>query len=52
MSSHLNSKVNDKSKEYINRNYGKHCEVRENVEKVHEYLEMTLGFIEKIKVKN
>ena len=38
ISSHVNSKVDAKFKEYINSNYAKHGEVKVNREKVHHYL--------------
>ena len=37
MSSHVNPNINDKFKEGMNRNYGKHGKVKSNVVKVHKY---------------
>ena len=51
ISSHKNIKVNDKLKEWINRNHDKHGEVKANKVKVHEYLEITFDFTEKVKVE-
>ena len=51
MSSHVNPKVNNSFKEYINCNYGKHGEVNSNRGKLHYYLGMTFDFTEKRKVK-
>ena len=51
MSSHMSPKVNDKFKEWMNRNYVKHGEVKSSIGKVHEYLGMTFDFTEKAKVK-
>ena len=47
MSSHVNPKVNNSFKEYINCNYGKHGEVNSNRGKLHYYLGMTFDFTEK-----
>ena len=44
MFSHVNPKVNDKFKEWMNPNYGKHVEVKSNRVKMHEYLVMTFNF--------
>ena len=44
MFSHVNPKVNDKFKEWMNPNYGKHGEVKSNRVKMHEYLVMTFNF--------
>ena len=48
---HMNHKFNYKSKEWKNRDYGKHGKVNANIVKVHEYLGITIYFIEKSKVK-
>ena len=37
MTTHLNPNINDKFKEGMNRNYGKHGKVKSNVVKVHKY---------------
>ena len=44
MSSHINTKVNDNLKEWMKHNYGKYCEVKSNIGKVHEYLGTTFYF--------
>ena len=44
MYSHVNPKVDDKFKEWMNRNYGNHGEVKANIGKVHEYLGLTFDF--------
>ena len=51
MSRHVKLKVNYKFKEWMNHNYGKHGEVKENRGRVHKYLGMNLDFTEKGKVK-
>ena len=51
MSSHVNPKVNDKFKLCMNRNYGKHNEVKTNRGKVNIYLGMTFYLTEKPNVK-
>ena len=51
MSSHVNTKVNDKAKESTNRNYYKHVEVNTNRGKVNKYLGTTFYFTEKPKAK-
>ena len=43
--SNVNPKVNDKFKEWMNLNYGKHGEVKSNRGKVHEYLGISFNFI-------
>ena len=47
----VNTKFNDKFKERMNCNYGKHDEVKANRGKVHEYLGMTFDFTEKANTK-
>ena len=44
MFSHVNPKVKDKFKEWMNPNYGKHGVVKSNRVKMHEYLVMTFNF--------
>ena len=51
MSSHVNSKVNDKFAEWLNKAYGKHKPVEPTRGKIHEYLGMTFDFNVKGKVK-
>ena len=51
MSSHTNPKDDNKSTEQLNRNYGKHGEVKDNRGKVHKYLGTNFDFKEKGKVK-
>ena len=51
MSGHVNPKVNDKFKKWMNHNYGKHGEVKENRGKVHNYLGMTFYFTEEGELK-
>ena len=51
MSSHVNTKVNDKFKERMICNYGNHGEVKSNRGKIHECPGMNFYFIEKGKVK-
>ena len=51
MSSHVKPKVNDNFKEWINRNYSKHGELKANWGKVHKYHEMNFEFTGKVKVK-
>ena len=50
MPSHVSSKVNDKFKKCMNRNYGRHVEVNSNRGKVHKYLGITFDFTEKSQV--
>ena len=52
MSSNVNPKVNDKFKEWMDRNYVNHGEVKFNGRKVHEYTGMKFYFTEKTKVTN
>ena len=47
----MKPKVNDKFKEWMNHNYGKHGEVKSNRRRVHEYLGKTSNFIKRAKVK-
>ena len=51
MSSHVNTKVDDKFKEWMKYNYVNHGEMKANRGKVHEYLGITFDFTEKVKVK-
>ena len=51
MSCHVNPKVNDKFKEWMNRNNVKHVKEKSNRGKVHEYPGVTFDFTEKSKVK-
>ena len=51
MSSHVNPKVDDRSKEWMNHNYGNHGEVKANRGKLHKYLGLEFYFTEKGKVK-
>ena len=51
MSSVMRTKVNDKFKYWMNRNYDKHGAVKKNIGKLNEYLGMNLDFTEKGKVK-
>ena len=51
MSSHMSSKVNDEFKNWMNKNYGSYCEVKESRGKIHDYLGMKFDFTEKGKVK-
>ena len=47
MYSHVNSKVNNKLKEWTKHNYDKHGEVKANRGKVYDYLVTTFDFTEK-----
>ena len=51
MYSHVNPKVNDKFKVWININYVKHGEMNAKRGKLHYYLGMTFGFTKTIKVE-
>ena len=51
MSSHVNPKVNDNFKEWMNHKYGKHGKMKSNRGKLHEYLGITSDFTEKVKIK-
>ena len=44
MSSHVNSKVNDKFEEWLNKKYGSYGKVKCTRGKVHDYLGMILDF--------
>ena len=50
MSSHVNPNVNDKFKERMNCDYGKHGEVKANRGKLQYYLGNIFDFTEKVKV--
>ena len=47
VSSHVNPKVNDKFKEWMNRIYVKHGEGKSNRKKLHKYLGINSHFTEK-----
>ena len=49
--SHVNPKVTNKIKEWMNCNYARYGEVKSNIGKVHEYLGMNLYFIGKEKAR-
>ena len=51
ISSHVNPKVNDNFKEWMNQNHGKNDEVKTNIGKVHEYLGINFDFTSNAKVK-
>ena len=51
ISSRVNTEVNDKSKEHMNRNYDKHGELKANRVKLNEYLGVNFDFTKKSKVK-
>ena len=51
MSSHVDSRVNDKFLEWLNRNYGNLKRVSGTRGRIHEYLGMTIDFLTKGKVK-
>jgi hypothetical protein len=50
MSSHVDSKVNDKFEEWLNKMYGAHGKVKTTRGKVHDYLGMTFDFSQEGKV--
>ena len=47
MHSHVSTKVNDNFKSCVNRNYGKHGELKSNKGEVHKYLGMNFDLVEK-----
>jgi len=51
LSSHVDSRINDKFAEWLEKMYGKHGKVKVHRGKVHDYLGMNLDFSEKGKVK-
>ena len=51
MSSHVESKVNNKFLQWLDRNHGKLKKVRATRGKIHEYLGMMINFLNKRKVK-
>ena len=51
MCSHINPKINDKSKEWMKHKYVKYGEVKANRGKVHKYIGMNFDFTKKLKVK-
>ena len=51
MSSHVDSKINDKFHQWLNKKYGKFGEVKVTRGKIHDYLGMRFDFLEPGKVK-
>ena len=51
MSGHVEPKVNNKFRQWMNRNYGKNGEVKFNRRRVRKYLGTTFDFTEKSDVK-
>ncbi len=51
MSSHVDTRVNDKFENWLNKMYGAHGKVKTTRGKVHDYLGMVFDFSEEGKVK-